>query len=362
MTDSSESRSVGRVLMVTASLVVTIAGMKMAAELLVPFLLAIFIAIICAPPLFWLTRHKVPTAGAVALIIGGLILVGYLIGTFVGGSVTDFSRSLPEYQQRLSSELGTVARLANKVGLEVSPTALKERFDPAAAMGMVSNTLAGLGGVLTNTFLILMTVIFILFEVSGLPNKLKVALKDESDVSEKLEGFTEAVNKYLALKSWVSLATGLLVAAWLAILGVDYPLLWGLLALLFNFVPNIGSIIAAVPALLLAYIQLGGGTALAVGAGYLVVNLLMGNVVEPRFLGRGLGLSTLVVFLSLVFWGWLLGPVGMLLSVPLTMIVKIALESSDSSRWIAVLLGPDPDDGSGSLLIPAPSEPEGSEQ
>jgi predicted PurR-regulated permease PerM len=117
--------------------------------------------------------------------------------------------------------------------------------------------------------------------------------------------------------------------------------LWGLVAFLFNFVPNIGSIIAAVPALLLALVQLGPGPALAAGAGYLVVNIVMGNVVEPRFMGRGVGLSTLVVFLSLVFWGWVLGPVGMLLSVPLTMVVKLALEANPETRWIAVLIGPD---------------------
>jgi len=343
MTSTRRPQLMSSSLLVVASLVVTIAGMKMAAELLVPFLLAIFIAIICAPPLFWLTRHRVPTPLAVTLIIGALLLVGYLIGTFVGSSVTDFSQSLPEYQQRLGSEMQVLAALASKMGVEISPTFLKEQLDPAAAMGMVSNTLSGLGGMLTNAFLILMTVVFILFEVSGLPSKLKVALPVGSGAIGALEGFTTAVNKYLAIKSIVSLATGVLIAGWLAILGVDYPLLWGLLALLFNFVPNIGSIIAAVPALLLAYIQLGGGSTLAAAAGYLVVNLVMGNMIEPRFMGRGLGLSTLVVFLSLVFWGWLLGPVGMLLSVPLTMIVKIALESSAESRWIAILLGPDPD-------------------
>jgi predicted PurR-regulated permease PerM len=137
----------------------------------------------------------------------------------------------------------------------------------------------------------------------------------------------------------VSLATGVLVAVWLVVLGLDYPLLWGLLAFLLNYVPNIGSIIAAVPAVLLAVVQLGILRALLVAAGFLVVNLVMGGAVEPRFMGRGLGLSTLVVFLSLLFWGWLLGPVGMLLSVPLTMTVKIALDSREDTRWAAVLLG-----------------------
>ena len=121
-------------------------------------------------------------------------------------------------------------------------------------------------------------------------------------------------------------------------------MLWGTLAFLLNYVPNIGSIIAAIPALLLALVQLGPGAVLWSAIGYLVVNNLVGNVIEPRFMGRGLGLSTLVVFLSLVFWGWVLGPVGMFLSVPLTMTLKIALDSSEETRWIAILLGPEVDE------------------
>ena len=118
-------------------------------------------------------------------------------------------------------------------------------------------------------------------------------------------------------------------------------MLWGLLAFLLNYVPNIGSVIAAVPAVLFAAVQLGPGAALWAAAGYLVMNVAVGSILEPRFMGRGLGLSALVVFLSLVFWGWVLGPVGMFLSVPLTMMIKIALDSHPDTHWIAVLLGPE---------------------
>jgi predicted PurR-regulated permease PerM len=141
------------------------------------------------------------------------------------------------------------------------------------------------------------------------------------------------------LKTIFSLATGVAIWIWLAIIGVDFALLWGLVAFLLNYVPSIGSIIAAIPAILLALIQLGVGPAVLAGLGYVVVNVVFGSILEPRFMGRGLGLSTLVVFLSLVFWGWILGPVGMVLSVPLTMIVKIAMESNEDTRWIAVMLG-----------------------
>jgi predicted PurR-regulated permease PerM len=139
----------------------------------------------------------------------------------------------------------------------------------------------------------------------------------------------------------MSLATGIAVFILLVVVGVNYAVLWGLLAFFLNYVPNIGSIIAAIPAVLLALIQLGFVESVIVAAGFVIINLLVGNVIEPRFMGRGLGLSTLVVFLSLIFWGWVLGPVGMLLSVPLTMTAKIALDSREETRWIATLLGPE---------------------
>ena len=186
----------------------------------------------------------------------------------------------------------------------------------------------------------MLTVIFLLIEATALPNKWAVIGKN-APATAGFGKFLDSVNAYMAIKGWVSLATGAIITIWLAVLGVDYPLLWGLLAFLFNFVPNIGSIIAAIPAVLLALVQFGPGTAIGAGVGYLAVNVVMGNVIEPRFMGKGVGLSTLVVFISLVFWGWVLGPVGMLLSVPLTMVVKLALEARQDTYWIAVLLGPD---------------------
>ena len=134
--------------------------------------------------------------------------------------------------------------------------------------------------------------------------------------------------------------TGIFVATWLAIFGVDQYVLWGMLAFLLNYVPNIGSIIAAIPAVLLALVQGGFELALWATLGYVIVNVVVGSVIEPRLMGQGLGLSTLVVLLSLVFWGFILGPVGMLLSIPLTMMIKIGLEGNEQTQWVSILLGP----------------------
>ena len=142
----------------------------------------------------------------------------------------------------------------------------------------------------------------------------------------------------MLIKTGTSFATGIFATVLLMILGVDYPLLWGFLTFLFNYVPTIGSIIAAVPPTLLALIQFGAVTSVLSASGYLAINIIIGSIIEPRMLGNGFGVSTLIVFLSLLFWGWVFGPVGMVLSVPLTMTIKIALSSSESSKWISHLM------------------------
>ena len=206
-------------------------------------------------------------------------------------------------------------------------------------MQLAGNTLASFGNVMTNAFLILLTVIFIFAEEVGFREKLLNARGASESSLEGLESFTRSVNRYLAIKTLLSLVTGLLVLLVLWVQGVDYPVMWALLAFLLNFVPTVGSFLAAVPAVLLALVQLGPTQAGFLGMAYVVINLVIGNVVEPRWMGKGLNLSPLVVFLSLVFWGWVLGPVGMLLSIPLTILVKIALESDAETAWVGIMLG-----------------------
>jgi len=184
-----------------------------------------------------------------------------------------------------------------------------------------------------------------LLEVAGFPSKLRAAMgRPDADLSEFTEIMAK-VQRYLGMKTVVSAVTGMCATLLLTVIGVDFALLWGLVAFLLNFIPTVGSIIAAVPAMAVALVQpdLGPLPMLAVGAGYVVINTLIGNIIEPQLVGRRLGLSPLVVFLSLVFWGWVWGPVGMLLSVPLTISVRIALERNEDLHWIAVLLGPSPE-------------------
>jgi len=341
MTPPASETTSSRLLLTLASLVIIFAGLKTAQALIVPFLLAFFISIVCAGPFYWLQQKKVPAPLALLLVIAIVMLGGLGVLTVVGTSVTSFTQQLPTYQEQLRAQTLSLFSWLEHMGIKISRQVLLQHFDPGAIMQSAASMLATAGGVLTNSFLILLTVIFILLEAAGMPNKLRAALTDAESSLVTFGKFVDGVRQYLAIKTLVSFLTGMVIALGLLLLGLDYALLWGMIAFLLNYVPNIGSIIAAVPALLLASVQLGWLPTLLVGILYMTTNMIMGNIVEPRLMGRKLGLSALVVFLSLVFWGWILGPVGMLLSVPLTMIVKIALQVNESTRWLAILLGSD---------------------
>lgn len=327
-----------KILFVCASLVIILAGVKAASGIVVPFLLSIFIAMACHPIINWTTRYKVPKGISILLVILFIIVFGFMFAGLVGQSMNEFSQKMPEYKVQLTKEFTWLLTQLQNFNIEIDSEQLLSYLDPAMAMNVATNLLSSLSGVLGNFLLILLTVIFMLFEADTVPKKVHIALDDPTMRLAQVDKVLASVKNYLVIKTVVSLWTGLLAGSMLWLLGVDHFVLWGVLAFLFNYVPNIGSAIAAIPAVLLAFIQLGSATAGIVGVGYIVINTVMGNIVEPRYMGKGLGLSTLVVFLSLIFWGWLLGTVGMLLSVPLTMIVKIILESNTDTRWIAMLL------------------------
>jgi len=330
----------GGLLVSLAAFVIIVAGMKLASTLLVPFLLAIFIAILIAAPFDWLQRRGLPPGVALLVVITVLIVIMILVGTLIGSSVQDFTSTFPEYEARLKEMSNGFVNWLNGFGIHISSEFLSSYADPGKAMRMAANILGSMGNMLTNSFLILVTVVFIMLEAAGFPVKWRAARNHADDSLQHFGAVVKTINEYMVIKMLTSAGTGLAVVILLGLIGVDYAVLWGVLAFLLNFIPNIGSIIAAIPAVLLALVQLGMAAALAAAGGYLVINIVIGTFLEPRYMGKGLGLSTLVVFLSLVFWGWVLGPIGMLLSVPLTIAIKIALDSQPETRWMAIMLGP----------------------
>lgn len=322
-----------------AAAIVILAGLKVAETITIPIMLALFVAIISTPFLRMLTLRGVPSGLAVLIVLVVLIVFGGLLAMVVSSSIDSFMHQLPNYQARFNLMLSSLIPFLDGLHIPFSREMLMEHINPSNVMTTFGRALAAVSSLLTNVFLVVFIVIFILLEEATFPRKFKAAMKNAQFKLDTANGFMERVNKYLLIKTIVSFATGVLVTIWLYIIGVDFPVLWGLVAMLMNFIPNIGSLIAAVPAVLLALVQLGVGDAALVALGYLVINVVIGNLIEPKYMGKGLGLSPLVVFLSLILWGWLFGPVGMFLSIPLTMIVKIGLEQYEGTRWIAIMLG-----------------------
>ena len=335
---TTQQAPIAKFLIVFAAFVIVISGLKMASSLVVPFLLAVFIAMIVSPLLAWLKQRRVPGCVAILLIISLIMLTGLVLAAVIGSSVDSFRQDIPVYSAKLADMSQAILQSLAQQGIEIDAQQWQNSFDPSAVMRWVGFALASFGNVMTNSVLILITVIFILAENTSFGDKLRLSRGDKSSQAWLAE-FSASIHGYLAIKAAISAVTGLLIYIWLTILGVDYAVLWGLIAFLLNFVPTVGSFIAAVPAVLLALVQLGFGSAGLTLLGFVVVNFLMGSAIEPRWLGKGLNLSPLVVFVSLILWGWVLGPVGMLLSIPLTIMVKIALAANEDTHWVSVMLG-----------------------
>ncbi|MEE2775215.1 MAG: AI-2E family transporter [Acidobacteriota bacterium] len=319
-----------------AATVGVVFGLQAARSLLVPLLLALFLAILASTPVRWLRSVHVPEWIAVALVVLGIFGVVLLVAGLVGTSIAELTRRIPQYQDRLRSDFASVEQRLTEAGM--SSGEILDMVDPSAALGLAGNVLTGVTGVFGGGFLIFFALVFMLLEASRFPDKLYYAFRGSEETLAHFGRLSWVLNRYLGLKTLTSALTGVAIFLFLSIIGLDFALLWATVAFLFNYIPNIGSVIASVPAVLIAYLQLGPATAIGVAVGYLAVNVSVGNLLEPRVMGEGMGLSTLVVFLSLLFWGFVFGPVGMLLSVPLTMSVKLALESADATRDWATLL------------------------
>ena len=334
-----------RTLVMLAALVVIVWGLKQGGALLLPFLFAVFLSILAAPLVLWLERLRVQPALAVLVTMLGVLGVLAGFGALLTTSLTGFDEALPGYREALDALFARLTAHLGSYGVDLSELLHEEHVEPGMVVGMAGSFVGSVIAALSNTALVVLTMVFILLEVAGLPGKLRAAMGDpQADLAE-FSAIMREVQRYLLIKTAVSAVTGLCATLLLMVLGVDFPVLWGLVAFLLNFIPTVGSVIAALPPLALSLVQpeLGVLSAVVVGLGYLGINTLIGNIIEPQLMGRRLGLSPLVVFLSLVFWGWVWGTVGMLLSVPLTIAARIVLERSEGMQWVAVLLGPSPE-------------------
>ena len=344
-------------LLVLASAVVVGAGIKAARPILTPTLLAALIALATAPLLARLRKRGVPVGFAIMLVLLLTLSCMLLLGGLIGGSINAFLERIPQYEAELRAAANLFADWLGRQGIALSPETLGKAIDPGPVLTLVGHTLQGAASFVSMVVLVLLVVAFMLAEAIGVRGKLDRIGLSPTQV-EELKGATSMVHRYLGVKTFTSALTGLLVGLWTATMGIELAAMWGLLAFLLNYIPTIGSIIAAIPAVTLATLQQGPATGLIVAAGYLAANLAVGNGLEPRMLGDALGLSPLVVVFSLLLWGYLLGPVGALLCVPLTVVVRIYLASMPDLAWLAILLGPPlrPDSLGGPRSVPPPED------
>ena len=301
-----------------------------------------FVAAVALPPIVALRTRGAPTWLAVAIVLAVVAGALLLAGTVLARTAASFGENFNEYRTTLQSQVNSLEAALAARGVDISEQHLSDLLDPSRLLSLVKGTLTGVLGVLRDGAFVVVMVGFLLAEAAGLPAKIKVAFNIDDGTLGPWRRILDDMTGYLVVKTKTSLLTALLVTVAMWLLGVDYPIALGLLAFILNFVPVVGSIIAAVPAVLLALIAFGPAWAIVVAAVYGAVNVSIGSVLEPRMMGERLGLSALIVFLSLVFWGFLLGPVGMFLSVPLTMLAKILLNNADDLRWLAIMLGPAP--------------------
>ncbi|TDQ58040.1 putative PurR-regulated permease PerM [Mesocricetibacter intestinalis] len=341
----AKNSSLSGFLLGAAALVVILAGIKMAGEIVVPFLMALFIAIICSPIIKFMTARRLPHWLAVSVLFLFIVLIFFFLIGLINSSVREFTQSMPQYRLLLAQRLSDINGLAQSWNLPLSLQHEKvlEQLDPSAMMNFVSKMLLNFSNVVSNAFILILVVIFMLAEAPFAKRKVALALsKDKTQFvaqEQYIDRILQGVISYLGVKTLMSLLTALCIWALLEVFQVQYAVLWATLSFLFNYIPNIGSVIAAVPIVLQALLLNGFSVGFAVSIGVILINMLIGNILEPRLMGKKLGLSTLIVFLSLLFWGWLLGTVGMLLSVPLTMALKIALEVNPATVHYAALLG-----------------------
>lgn len=322
-----------------AAIVIIMAGLKAISHVITPFMLAAFLMIICLPPLTWMQKKGIPNFISLLILFCTVGLSFFLLFLALKQAAESLVHQAPLYQTRLNDQLVFLQELAKQRGVpaELIPTSIPlPNF--STITGMAKQTAAALGQFTAYTFFVLLVFMFLLMEERSLQARIEAAFPNNRRLRVRTRKFLRSVNHYLAIKTTSSVATGVFVGIGLSILNVDFAILWAILAGVLNFIPTIGSIVAAIPGVLVAFLGLGVNEGLMVLTLYVVVNVAIGSIIEPRFLGQTLGLSPVIVLVSLMLWGWALGPVGMLLSILLTMILKLALESSPQTKWLGIML------------------------
>ena len=329
------------ILLGAGAAVLVLAGIRSTAWLIGPAFLALIVVIAIYPVHAWLRRRGWPdgltTLVLVLLVVG--VLVGFALVVVV--SIAQLAALLPQYADRTDQLLSSVA--GSLSGLGVDSGQLQEAVsavDPAKVVALIGAVLAGLSGILSSLVFLVCLMLFLSVDAAGIERRLAAVAGDRPELESALRSFAHGTRSYLLVSTVFGLIVGVLDGVALAIIGVPLPVLWGVLSFITNYIPNVGFILGLIPPALLALLALGVPEMLAVIVVYCVLNFVIQSLIQPRYVGDSVGLAITTTFVALVFWTWLLGPLGALLAIPLTLLVKALLVDVDpSARWATALAG-----------------------
>jgi predicted PurR-regulated permease PerM len=338
----SKISGISGILITLAAAILLLAGIQAASSILGPLILSVYLTLIFGTLLHWFERKGLSTRSALILtLIAFFAIIAVFIGMIAGSFIQAMS-DLPGYLEKLESDLELAGPFLISIGIDPETLTLQNiiQIFSTEIRGLMNN----LWEIASPLILVFLTTLFLLFEAKGFSQKLQIIIGElrPGDLNRFIDLAQKNID-YLVIRTEVNLVSGIGTAIILALLGVKYAIFWGFLAFLLGFIPNIGFWIAIVPPMLLAWFDLGPLQALLVVAGSGLMDFLAEYILFPHVAAHGLELSTAVVFISLFFWGWILGGIGVLLAVPLTLCVQMVCELSDETRWIGFLLGPPPE-------------------
>ena len=341
MTTNAALAEPTRILIFLSGIIIVLAGMKAASSIVAPIAFSVFLAVIFGMLFYWLEKKGLPTRLALLATLATFFAIIAVFVVVIVGSLFRILAEIPTYQVDLEKNLGLVAPYLNAVGFDPAWLSIPNlvRFLAGNAGGFA----AGFLDMVIVFFIIILTTVFLILEAGGFSAKIRGVIGTYRPGD--MDRFTLLARKnvdYIVVRTEVNLAMGVGTALLLTVIGVEYAIFWGFLAFLLGFIPYVGFWLAVIPPMLLAWFQISPLAAIAVLAGCAVINTLVEYVMFPQIAGRSLSLSPAVVFISLFFWGFILGGIGVLIAVPLTLTVQMISELFEETRWIAVLLGPSP--------------------
>jgi predicted PurR-regulated permease PerM len=321
-----------------AASIAILAGMRAASAIIGPVVIALVITIAWSPGSEWLRKRGWrPTFAALTGILFAVAIIALLVA-LVWTSLIQLQDKLPEYQPRIAALQAVIQQKLADLPFDTTRLFSSDVLKPASIVGYAVKLIRNLTQTAGNLVLLVLLMAFMMLEAIRYPEKLHHAFHSSPEVVERFNRFGDKIRSYVSLNALFGLIAAIINTMILLALGVDFAVLWGVLSFLLSFIPNVGFLISLTPPALLALVEHGFGRAIAVVVAYVVVNSITDNIIKPRFVGATLDLSPIVVVISLLFWAWLLGPMGALVAVPLSLAVKFLFESFDESKWLAILM------------------------